>query len=235
MKKVFMLFSYLLFVLTALLPVGELLFSSLGYHFRLSSYPALAGVTALVSVSTVLLRIGTKEQIKNKFLGVLLCLLSPLSLLNAGICIYRCSIDVLISALIFAGCSICLTVMQGTPFPLQMMALSIFLLALIPLSVFCFFEMTFGSIGVETVIKSVDSPNGEYFANVIDRDEGALGGSTRVDVCEKGGIYTPLFEISKKPQIVYFGSWGEFENMTIHWKNDTCLVINGKEYEIGKN
>lgn len=67
---------------------------------------------------------------------------------------------------------------------------------------------------------------------MIDRDEGALGGSTRVDVYEKGVIYTPLFEISKKPQIVYFGSWGEFENMTIHWKNDTCLVINGKEYEI---
>lgn len=235
MKKVFMLFSYLLFVLTALLPVGELFFSILGYNLRLSSYPALAGVTALVSVCTVLLRIGIREQIQNKFLGVLLCLLSPLSLLSAGICIYRSSIEVLFSGLILAGCSICLTVMQGTPLPLQMTALSIFLLALIPLSVLCFLDATFGSIGRETVIKTVDSPNGEYHADVIDRDEGALGGSTRVDVYEKDGIYTPLFEITKRPQIVYFGSWGEFENMTVHWKNDTCLVIDGKEYEIEKD
>lgn len=81
-------------------------------------------------------------------------------------------------------------------------------------------------------MKTVESPSGKYYAQVIDSDQGALGGDTLVDVyqdCEKTAL---IFKVDKKPQRVYSGDWGEFENMQIDWKDDNCLVINSVEYEI---
>ena len=69
-------------------------------------------------------------------------------------------------------------------------------------------------------------------AQVIDSDQGALGGNTIVDVDEKGSFNLLLFRIEKKPQRVYLGEWGEYEGMQIHWKDDDCLVINSVEYEL---
>ena len=95
-----------------------------------------------------------------------------------------------------------------------------------------FIFLTFGNIGQNTVVQTIESPNGEYYAQVIDSDQGALGGDTLVDVYQKSGINAFLFKIEKKPQRVYWGDWGEFENMQIYWKDDNRLVINSVEYEI---
>lgn len=67
---------------------------------------------------------------------------------------------------------------------------------------------------------------------MIDSDQGALGGDTLVDVYEKSAINAILFKIEKKPQRVYSGGWGEFNNMQIYWKDDECLKINSTEYKI---
>ena len=83
-----------------------------------------------------------------------------------------------------------------------------------------------------TVVKTVESSSGEYYAQVIDSDQGALGGDTLVKVYQDRGINALIFKIEKKLQRVYFGEWGEFNNMKIHWKDNNCLVINSVEYEI---
>lgn len=90
----------------------------------------------------------------------------------------------------------------------------------------------FGNIGVNTVVKSIKSPNGLYYAEVIDSDQGALGGDTLVYVYKNKEINALVFKICEQPQRAYYGEWGEFENMDIYWKNDSCLVINSVEYEI---
>jgi hypothetical protein len=77
---------------------------------------------------------------------------------------------------------------------------------------------------VKTVIQTLPSPGGTYEARVIDVDEGALGGSTIVEV-ERNSCLA-------RPKQVYVGEWGEYETMEIYWKNDDCLVINGKEYGV---
>ncbi len=92
--------------------------------------------------------------------------------------------------------------------------------------------LTFGNIGQNTVVKTVSSPSGKYYAQVIDSDQGALGGDTHVDVYQECGINALLFRIEKNPRRVYFGDWGEYENMKIYWKDDNCLVINSVEYEM---
>ena len=97
---------------------------------------------------------------------------------------------------------------------------------------FAFMMLTFGIIGQNTVIKNIESPNGNFYAQVIDSDQGALGGDTLVNVYEKRGIDTFIFRLKDKPQRVYLGEWREYESMHISWKNDKCLVINSVEYEI---
>ena len=70
-----------------------------------------------------------------------------------------------------------------------------------------------------TVVQTPESPDGEYVAQVIRSDQGALGGDTLVEVYPK--------EKPRQKQRVYVGEWGEYTAMEICWKTDTCLVING--------
>jgi hypothetical protein len=120
--------------------------------------------------------------------------------------------------------------MKETVFSVIIALLALILVPMICFSVFM--VVFFGSIGEDTVIQTLPSPDGNRYAEVIDCDQGALGGDTLVDVYQDCGINAILFKIEKKPQRVYFGDWGEFENMQIHWKDDNCLVINSVEYEI---
>ena len=94
--------------------------------------------------------------------------------------------------------------------------------------------MAYAVLGVvdDTVIYSIDSPSDEYYAEVIDRDQGALGGNTVVMVYSRYEFNALLFKITKKPVTVYSGEWREYENISVSWKNDSTLIINGKLYRI---
>lgn len=96
---------------------------------------------------------------------------------------------------------------------------------------FGFIALTFGNFAQDTLVKSIESPNGVYYAEVIDNDQGALGGNTYVDVYENV-VDAMIFKVSKKPQRVYHGKWGEFENMKIYWNDENCLVINSVKHTI---
>ncbi len=106
------------------------------------------------------------------------------------------------------------------------------LLCIYFLCVILFFRLLFGTFGENTVVKTIESQSGKYYAEVIDSDQGALGGNTFVDVYEKSIIETPVLTVSKKPKRIYSGRWGEYKKMQIYWENDTCIVINSVEYEI---
>lgn len=72
-----------------------------------------------------------------------------------------------------------------------------------------------------------------YRAEVLDVDQGALGGDTVVNIYQNSKYHNLLIlTISKKPQRVYIGQWGEAETMELYWKSENCLVINSNEYRI---
>lgn len=103
----------------------------------------------------------------------------------------------------------------------------------LPIGFFSMAVLLFGNIGQNTVVQRVELPSKQYYAQVVDRDQGALGGDTLVDVYERNGInMTFFFQVKKKPQRVYVGDWGEYESMEVHWKNDKTLMINSMEYTI---
>lgn len=233
MKKAISVLTYMLFVLTILYPVGFLITAFVGYSFKLISVTAFAAALAALSLFVVILDTVFKNTLENKVNHVLLAIITPLSLINAVFYIFECpQIWVIASVLFSAGCSCFLAVKYGKPLILKNAALVLSALMILPIGFFSFIALIFGNIGQNTVVRTVESPNGKYYAQVIDSDQGALGGDTLVDVYKKSGINLILFKIEKKPQKVYFGDWGDFDNMQIYWKDDNCLVINSVEYQI---
>ena len=221
---------WLLFVLTILFPAGTVITACFGYTFKLISVSAFAVTIAALSVYAVFV---VKNVSENKTIQVLLAMITPLSLINAVFYILESpQIWVIASALISVGCCCCLTVKYGKPVSLKIVTLVLFALMILPIGFISFIALIFGNIGLNTVVQAVESPSGKYYAQVIDSDQGALGGDTRVDVYQKSGINVVLFRIEKKPQRVYMGDWGEYKTMRIYWKGEGCLVINAVEYEI---
>lgn len=233
MKKILYGFICLLFVLNILFPAGVAIAACFGYDFELTSVPAFAVTIAAVSVLAVISALPLKITVDNKLIGAILAFLTPLSLINAVFYIAQCSRVLEIVAAFISPCCCCLlTLRYGRPMELKSVSLIGSALMLLPIGFFGFISFLFSNFGQNTVVHTIESPSGNYYAQVIDSDQGALGGNTFVDVNEKSGINMILFRIEKKPQRVYIGDWGEFEDMQIHWKDDGCLVIDSVEYKI---
>lgn len=235
MKKVIFILISLLLFLTVLYPMGKVVASGLGYTFSLLSVSAFAAVIALLSVFIIILNIVFKMTIENKVLGALFSILTPLSLVNAVFYIGACPhIGVVVSAVISVGCCCYLTIRHGKPIGLKVTALSLSALMLIPIICLSFFAPLAHNLNKETVVDSIPCPDGQYCAKLIDHDQGAMGGSTLVEIVEihEKELDLVIFKIQKKPRRVYTGKWGEYKTMEIYWKDADCLVINGVEYPI---
>ena len=88
-------------------------------------------------------------------------------------------------------------------------------------------------MGHRDIVDTVYSPNGRYRAELIDVDEGALGGDTLVLVYDERGVLNFGFcGLQKKPQTAYMGPWGKFKDMDLEWESDTVLLIDGRAYDI---
>lgn len=112
---------------------------------------------------------------------------------------------------------------------------------MVPVSLVGAFETVFGEFGKTSVVKEVSSPNQNYVAEVVDVDEGALGGNTLVKVREAKSqlqkqeipvLLGKLVPMAPMEWTVYEGPWGEFETMDIRWKDNHTLMIDGKEYAV---
>jgi hypothetical protein len=89
------------------------------------------------------------------------------------------------------------------------------------------------SFGSRTVIKSELSPNSAFLAEIIDVDEGALGGNTLVDVTPlNSDLNIFIGTLKKNPRRIYEGRWGEFRTMTLRWEGNKVLYINEKQYVV---
>jgi len=233
-KKAISVLMCLLFALTILYPTGVIVTACFGYRFTLISISAFSVALAVLSVCIVILDLVFQEPPESAAIPILMAILPPLSLLNAAFYIFACPQGwVIANVFVSAACCCFLAVQYGRPLLPMIVALVLSALMIIPIGFFSFIALIFGNIGQNTVVQTVESPSGKYYAQVIDSDQGALGGDTLVDVYKKSGINLILFKIEKKPQRVYFGEWGEYNTMQIYWKDDRCLVINSVEYIIG--
>lgn len=233
MKKTISILGWIHFVLVALLPGGTLLSACFGYTFELVSVRAFAIVTALLSICLVVLSSIEKKACESGAIKVLFALLAPLSLISAVFYMFAYSKKwVVVSVFVCIACCFLLTIKHGKPLALKIAGFMLSALLFFPICFFGFLTFILGDFGERTVVQSVESPSGAYYAEVVSDDQGALGGATLVNVYENKGINALVFKISKKPQEVYFGKWYEYEDMKIYWKDDKCLVINSASYAI---
>ena len=83
----------------------------------------------------------------------------------------------------------------------------------------------------ETPIRIRLSPDGRYCAEVLDHDEGALGGSTGLYVYRIPGTFSVgSFSFRRDYEEVARGDWNTFESL--QWQDETHVVYNGRVYEI---
>ncbi len=225
---------YVLFGFIILYPAFLILCSVCGYRFEVTYPTFYCAGGVVIAIATVVLNIIFKKHVKSDK-ALLLCSLSPFfALISTAIFGFNyCTLTAMICMLLIAICCCSLAVTHVKDAKGKILTIIIFLLTFVITLFFLVICLFAGNIGENTVLKTVDSPDGSQYAQIISIDQGALGGNTVVDVHKnKKPIKLLIFKISKKPQRVYIGEWGEFKDMEVHFKSDDCLVINSIEYEI---
>lgn len=233
MKKAFCVVTYVLFALTIFLPIFKILFACFGCTFEVFSILAFSVAILLFSLTLVILGILHKGEIENRIVRVFLAIITPLSLINAVFYIFLSADFIVALCMLFS--SICCSVVAfiyGKPVVLKYVMLVLSGLMILPIAYLSFIILIFGNIAENTVVQTVDSPNGQYYAEVIDNDQGALGGATIVNLRSNHSLDLLLFKIEKKPQQVYYGEWGEYKGMNVYWRDDEWLVVNSHVYRI---
>ncbi len=220
-----------LFAVVALYPLGKAILSCFDYTLELFSVPAFAIIVAVLSVCVVVLDITYKNTLTNKAIGVFIATIAPLSMINTFLYLLASNhIAVHISgAVCFVSCCI-ITIKHAKPLSVKVLSLVLSALLVFPTALLGILVLF--PIGQNTVVQTLESPSGRYYAEVVDSDQGALGGDTLVRVHEKREFNLLLIRIKNEPQLVYSGEWGEFKDMEIAWKDDHCILINSEEYEI---
>lgn len=234
MKKLLSVLSCILLALIGFCPVVSLICTIFGYKFTLVNPSVFAIAIFVLTAITVLVSIFYKEVLENKVMGVIVSLLTPIALVNTAFYVRSCgTLWILASVLICVGCGY-LTIRHGSPFTLRTGALVLTAGLLLPMALATFLLLVAGRTQNYTVLDTVDSPSGVYYAEIIDNNQGEKGGSKMVHIYSEKDVDTPVFLIRKKRIIIYEETYNADEAddvvVVVRWKDDKHLVINGKDY-----
>lgn len=232
MKKVLSVLVCLLLGLILFLPLGVVLTAFFGYQFALGNPFAFLLITVGIAAVTIALSLITKETVENKIIQILFAVITPCALISAvfyvtacgGKCVFPC-------LLLCAGCCY-LTIRQGQPQAVRAGALVLAASLILPVCLCCVVMVAVHNEKADIVVQTVDSPSGSYYAAVINSDQGDNKGNTIVKVYKTKGIDAYLFQITKKPQRVYLGEYGEFEELELIWNGENGLLINSVQYKV---
>ena len=229
-------FAAALFVLYLILPAVVTADELTVYNVFLLNYTLWAEVLLLAAAGCAVI-VSLRGCAESKASSVMLGLSPLLAVLSAV-----CFIDPLsemtdarkllvVACLILSGAAcVYMCVRFSRSRALMITVLSLNAVALVPLAFFVFIACTLGSIGEDTVVKSVPSPDGRLIAEVIDDDQGALGGSTQVWIRGSREGRFLLIGWKEAGKRLYYGKWGEFNRMTLEWEDGETLLIDGKSY-----
>ena len=233
MKKIDSLLTALT-VLYSIFPVSRILLVCFGFTVEFTELVFMIMLGAYVAVSVVFAVAICRTQEKAN--GALCALAAVFQVLSWDCFLSQNEISLssgtVISAAMFISftCIIVITVhcvqkKKTAGILLSLLAVMLFVLS-------CFFS-AFGSIGISEVKDAHISPDGKLRAEVVQVNQGALGGDTVVYVydCEKE-LDLHFAKIFRTPETVYVGEFFDCEDMSLEWMNYDTLLINGKEYNI---
>ena len=231
-RKLLPVFVALTYFFIIAFPVCKIAVSFFGFEIVTAKTPLLPVLTAAVSVCAVVSAAVVDRGRIGRGLCAASSLLLPMSLLNAVFYApFVGHLVVSLSLLICFGCSIAILVLCYGENMMMSVTSTIAAALLMPVVIAVILigqlAVNFGS---NTVVKTLRSPDGAYVAEVIDSDQGALGGDTIVTVRENKTYNALFFELRKKSERVYTGEWGEYMNMKIYWRDGRTLIVNSNIY-----
>ncbi len=232
MKRWILVLSWILLGMLLLVPVGVLICKTVGYCFTLK-YPVIHyWLTATVGLSLAVLRFYCKEA--REYRKPIFLIFAPLAMIN-GLFSYDGSeakwigLAIILSILF---CSIITFSKKMKPAEKWIEGAVMILLFLPVIVVTVALNILFGDFGSVWIERTEYSPSGNYYAQVVVVDQGALGGNTCVDVYENKGVDIFYFVICDEPKRVYWGNWSDHINFDLTWNGDKNLVINCVEYPV---
>ena len=232
MKKILSFAPGIFCAVFSVYPICVIIAAAIHYRFYLYhmtlTYTVLAVSFLLFTLGNLLCR-NTMGKIGRGFSAFLL----PVVFLSEIMFFFRSGVSAfsLCTAAVSVGCAVCFFIKYANPFPLRL-ASGILCAMFLLFSFFLFFlHNTVGKIGEDTSVKTLPSPSGTYTAELLVRDEGALGGNTVVTVTKKDTAVSVLIgAFSEEARRVYIGPWEEAKTISLTWKNENTLVINGTEF-----
>lgn len=230
-KKERLLICIPLFI-CSFLPLFTLILHPFGYSVSLASYKIFSAVSAIICIASVF---RIKESGYNKTTRLFIAFLPLMQLINTVIYVNKSksALTAVFMAICFISCAvlsqkILLSVKTKIA---SVITSSLMFLVLVLIS---FVAVFFGNFSVNTVVKTISSPSKEYYAEVVDSDQGATGGSTVVYIKKSDSVNLLFATIEKAPERAYLGEWREYETMDIYWKDKNTLIINSSEYIINQ-
>lgn len=227
MKKACRILLILTVMLFCLYPLALLLCSLSEVHLELTHPVVLTAAAALTSGGAALIAAKSGENAEIPAFPAALSL--PLALIFAFCLLFTrsCQVwDLLLLTLAVAACLYLTFKSSGRKWWKTVCLIAASLLTALFLYI-APMALLFGSIGKVTVVQSVESPSGSYYAELIDDDQGALGGSTLVYLYRGRPFDGGFFSLYRREE-VYGGQWGEFNSLTLSWDGDARLMVGSR-------
>ncbi len=222
------LFVLILLLLTLLFTSICILAKHLHYSFTVKNGIVYATATSVLYLGIGILLITRKEKGIGKTSSVFLSVSLLLNQINTLLFIFRADNQaaMLLMALWFVMTAILVAVyVKNTALTATFYTLS----GILVLPILLFIMLS--DFGARTVIAREASPDMRYCAEVIDDDQGALGGATILTVYRLDGSFSiGSFDFRKSQTVLRSGPWGEFESLS--WQDSEHLSMNGTIYEI---
>ncbi|MBQ8228269.1 MAG: hypothetical protein IJZ88_04575 [Clostridia bacterium] len=238
MKKKTNILMFMLTLFYAVLPVGLVLLNVFEYEAVFNEFALIALLCTYIIVSLVFTVVicRIKSKTKEKVNPVLTALSVIFIIIGWFLLLFQKWVELLsgtligVAMLISLICVIVVVVTEVSRKTIAGILLSIMCISLVVISELC---LIFGSIGITEVTDTCLSPTGKYRAEVVQVNQGALGGDTVVYAydCEKE-LDLKFVKVFKKPELVYLGEYLDCEDMVLEWVSYDTLSINGKEYNI---
>lgn len=234
MKKTLRFLLPLVFVLQ-LMPLLHFAVSMLSdrmdaaWHLSFSRYPAAYALLVLV-LSTAAAVLRRRIPAGGKFSGLISLLLLPLSLMNviaAALCAgFACAV---------MPAATCVSVMIAAPRPkLRPIVRIPVRIACVPLAALAVVILTFSffisDFGHRVTVRQAVSPDGAYTASLTDIDEGALGGSTQLEIMRRPAeLIFGTFTAEYHDRIYDWRGMDELSRAQLEWKDENTLIFDGAE------
>ncbi len=230
MNKLPKIASLSLCVAMGIYPVCALIARIFGYDFRIFSEVVWFLLLLAGTVLCFLLLRKTEQSFA-------WCGLLPIFALGNWICSMTHGLLPMILAVLMLFTTIPILMRHTSVNWLKVTALGIAGLLCMPLlGISLLGNMVSNTQNYEVVLHQT-SPNGKYYAECLQDKQSTEDEEDEEDkekivaivkVYEKGGFDIGICSASKPPKIVYTGD----VILKLEWKDDTCLLIDGKEYPI---